>query len=96
MKVVYHPAVQQDVNKILQYYDAASEKLGDAFWDELQLAIQAAAETPERFHFATETLRRVNLRRFPYHFLFRMTPGSIRITVLRHHRRDPQLGLRRK
>jgi hypothetical protein len=36
------------------------------------------------------------LRRFPYHFLFREIPGGIRITVIRHHKQHPELGLERR
>ena len=31
MKVVYHPAVQKDVNGILRHYDWISSALGDEF-----------------------------------------------------------------
>jgi RimJ/RimL family protein N-acetyltransferase len=32
MRVVYHPAVQRDVNRVLRRYDQISPRLGDAFW----------------------------------------------------------------
>jgi hypothetical protein len=70
MKVVYHPAVQEDVSKILRHYDNISPKLGDAFWDEFMRYVQNAVQSPERYRFAVSTLRRVNLGRFPYHFCF--------------------------
>lgn len=50
MKVVYHPAVQQDVNRALHYYDKLSDRLGDEFWVELTTYIEAAAADPLRFH----------------------------------------------
>ena len=96
MKVVYHPAVQGDVSKILRHYDRIHGRLGDDFWDELNSFIQQAASNPQRFHFEARDRRRVNLRRFPYHFLFREVPAGIRITVIRHHKQRPQLGLKRR
>ena len=96
MKVVYHPAVQSDVSAILRYYDAISPRLGDEFWAELQAAIQRAADNPGRFHFQTRDLRRVNLARFPHHFLFRQLPDLLRITVVRHNRQHPATGLSRR
>jgi len=96
MKVVYHPAVQRDINAILRYYDKISPRLGEAFWDEFMLFVAAAAQNPARYRMATPTLRRVNLRRFPHHFLFRDIPGGIRIVILRHHRSHPQRGLERR
>lgn len=41
-------------------------------------------------------LRRVNLERFPYHFLFRIVGERVRVLVVRHHKRRPSLGLRRR
>ena len=40
MKVVYHPAVQGDVSRILRHYDGINDRLGDEFWEELILFIK--------------------------------------------------------
>ena len=96
MTVVYHPAVQRDVSKILRYYDGVNARLGDEFWEELNSFINQAASHPTRFHFEARDRRRVNLRRFPYHFLFREIPDGIRITVVRHHKQHPDRGLERR
>jgi len=67
MKVVYHPAVQRDVSKILRHYDSINDRLGDEFWNELNAFIVQAVANPGRFHFESHGRRRVNLRRFPYY-----------------------------
>lgn len=96
MRVTYHPSVQRDVNGILKHYDGISGRLANEFWDELMSRIEAAAKTPKHFHSTDLKLRRANLQRFPYHFLFRVLPGKIRIIVIRHNRRHPDYGLGRK
>jgi plasmid stabilization system protein ParE len=96
MRVVYHPAVQKDVNGILRYYDDASPKLADEFWDELRRVIDLIAENPDRAHPAERGLWRVNLRRFPYHILFRGLPLTIRVIVVRHDKRHPHFGTSRR
>ena len=96
MRVVYHPAVQADVSRVLRHYDSINDRLGDEFWEELNTFIKRAAAHPQRFHFETRDRRRANLRRFPYHFLFREIPGAIRITVIRHHKQRPGYGLKRR
>ena len=96
MEVTYHPSVQRDVNGILNYYDSISRRLADEFWDELVSCVEATADNPGRSHLAEFGLRRVNLCRFPYHFLFRTLPGKIRVTVVRHNKRHPEYGLGRK
>jgi plasmid stabilization system protein ParE len=96
MMVTYHPSVQRDVNRILKYYQDISDRLADEFWDELLGCIANAAKNPKHFHFAEEGLRRANLQKFPYHFLFRALPGKIRITVVRHNKRHPRHAIGRK
>jgi len=96
MTVTYHPSVQRDVNRILKHYEEISSRLADEFWDELLGSIAAAAKNPDRFHFAEEGLRRVNLQKFPYHFLFRNMVGRIRITVVRHNKRHPKHAAHRR
>jgi len=96
MTVVYHPAVQREVGAALRHYDRISPSLGDAFWNELMAWIEAARVAPRRFHFADCGLRRVNLKRFPYHVLYRQVAGGIRVIVVRHHRRHPSYGTKRR
>ena len=95
MSVEYHPAVEQDVSEALQRYDAVSRKLGDEFKTELGRMISLAAASPGRFHQIKAGFHRVNLHRFPYHFIYREIAGGIRITLVRHHHRNPNFGLRR-
>lgn len=96
MNVGYHPAVQGDVNRILRRYDKVSSRLGDEFWEELRNHVKAAAENPLRFHPFIPDLRRTNLKRFPYHFLYRILSDRIRVIAVRHHRQNPQFGLERR
>jgi hypothetical protein len=55
-----------------------------------------AATRPESFAIREGDIRRVNLHRFPYHFLFRIVGDAVRILVIRHHSRRPSLGIRRR
>jgi plasmid stabilization system protein ParE len=96
MMVTYHPSVQRDVNGILKHYNEISGRLADEFWEELISHIGAAAKQPEHFHLTGGGFRRVNLQKFPYHFLFRTRPGNIRIIVVRHNKRDPNYAVGRK
>ena len=91
----YHPKVPGEVRQIVADYDGISPSLANGFWSELMQAITYATECPERHHFDVSGRRRSNLKRFPYHFLFRVFDDRIRITVVRHHSRSPSLGARR-
>jgi plasmid stabilization system protein ParE len=97
MRLVLHPNVHSDVDAIMEYYErVASRELADGFYAELRQFMLEAAEWPESFSFRERDLRRVNLHRFPYHFLFRIVGDAVRILVVRHHRRHPSLGIHRR
>ena len=96
MRVEYHPAVEQDVAEALRRYDVVSERLGDEFKSELQRTISMAAANPGIFHLIKPGIHRANLKRFPYHFVYREIPDGIRVTLVSHHRRDPSHGMERK
>ena len=70
--------------------------IADRFFAEVEALIQNIEISPERFHPAQRGMRRANLENFPYHFLYRTHAAGTRILVLRHHRRHPFHGIRRK
>jgi len=95
VKVEYHPAVEQDTAEALQRYRAVSQKLSQDFKSELRRVIRMAATKPGRFHFIKPGLHRANLKRFPYHVVYRETTDGIRVILVRHHRRHPDFGMDR-
>jgi plasmid stabilization system protein ParE len=97
MRLVLHPKVYGDIDTIMQRYEReASPQLASDFYAELRQLMVEAAKRPKSFAIRERDLRRVNLERFPYHFLFRIIGDAVRILVVRHHRRHPSLGARRR
>lgn len=97
MRLVFHPRVYSDIDKIMAYYEASgSAQLADDFYGELRSFMAEAATRPESFSIRERDIWRVNLERFPYHFLFRIVGDAIRVLVVRHHRRHPSHGIRRR
>jgi hypothetical protein len=96
VSIQYHPAVEQDVSEALERYDLISHKLGDEFKMELRRIVSLAAKNPGRFHQIKPGLHRANLVRFPYHFICREISDGIRVTLVRHHRRHPDFGMKRE
>jgi len=97
MNLIYHRGVQRDVSEVIAYYDqAGGPELGDAFFAELTAQVHAAQLQPTKFHPFHGELRRANLSRFPYHFLFRCSGDTVRILVVRHNRRHPDYGTGRR
>ena len=96
MRIEYHPSVRQDVAEAMRRYTAVSEKLANDFKAELRRVIAMAGANPNRFRPVKPGFRRANLKRFPYHFIYREIPEGIRVTLVRHHRRHPEVRMDRQ
>jgi plasmid stabilization system protein ParE len=95
----FHPAVQQDFNAAIAYYETASGlHLADRFEAEFRASLAAIKASPTRFppYHQSPLFRRARLINFPYVVLFRTTPVAIRVTLLKHERRHPLHGLHRR
>jgi plasmid stabilization system protein ParE len=97
MRLILHHEVYSDIDKIMDYYEEANiPGLADEFYEELRHCMTEAAGRPESFSIRERDIRRVNLQRFPYHFLFRVVGDMVRVLVVRHHRRHPSFGIKRR
>ena len=97
MRLEFHKQVASDISRIMDYYEnVAAPELADEFYAELTFFFQKAADSPESYGIRERDLRRVNLKRFPYHFLFRLLEDRVRVLVVRHHKRRPSLGAHRR
>ncbi len=93
MRLEFHRLVASDVSQIMRYYEEiAGRRLAEDFYLELRSCFRKAADAPERYRVGNRGLRRVNLERFPYHFLFRIVGECVRVLIVRHHRREPSLS----
>ena len=97
MRLVFHPQVTSDVRAIMDYYQGmGGPELAEEFYQEFRQLTVLAAQRPSRFAERESGLRRANLPRFPYHILFRVVEDAVRVLVVRHHRRRPSFGTRRR
>lgn len=86
-----HRGIASDVTQIMEYYEAvAGEELASEFYSELRYFFERALEFPLAYRVRPLGLRRVDLKRFPFHFLFRIIPPkTVRVLVIRHHKQKP-------
>ena len=97
MEVTYHRLFQRDVNAGVRHYDdEGGEVLGDAFFSEVERAVELVIANPTRFHFIADGYRRAQLKRFPYHIIFEESEFRIKFLILRHDKRHPNFGMRRR
>lgn len=97
MQLTFHPSVATDTLRIITHYeDLGGPNLAQEFHVELRATFLKTLETPRSYRSQGHGLRRVNLPRFPYHFLFRLVGDHVRILVVRHHSRRPSVGTPRR
>lgn len=97
MKVIYHRLAVRDVRQIVEYYESeAGSRLANRFFEDLLVILEKARTNPTHFPPLKDAVRRANLADFPYHILYEVKPWGIKVLVVRHHRRSPHFGLRRK
>ena len=97
MKLSYHRMASKEVIDASVFYSEKRPGLGDEFLDEVDRFVGQILANPLRFEQIKPGIRRCLMDRFPYGIYFR-TPdaNTVRIIVVRHHSRRPELGLRRK
>ena len=98
MNLRFHPRVQHDINEVLDYYSERSLNAADRFWDDLHQRFRDIAEHPQHFGFinATRGLRRVRLRKFPYLVILYESAHGVKVTCVKHEKRHPLFGLKRR
>jgi plasmid stabilization system protein ParE len=97
MIVEYHPLTASDLNRAVSFYNRQRQGLGDEFRSEVYSTIARIRSNPLQFVIVERAIRRAFVRRFPYTLLFRVVnEETVRVLVIRHHRRRPSFGLSRR
>ena len=97
--ISFHPELQQDLNEILDYYEAeAGVEVAARFETELRSGVEAIKRQPRHFpyYLKQRRFRRYKLPTFPHVLLYRETATELRFIVLKHVKRAPGYGLGRK
>lgn len=97
MRVEYHPAIEQELRDIIEYYNLCSQGLGIEFLNEFERQILKIASLPTQWRIVDGDIRRALMKRFPYVIYFRILENdALRVMVVKHQRRHPAHGLSRK
>ena len=97
MKIEYHPAIEGELKEIIDYYNKHSSGLGKDFLSEFERQIFKISSMPTRWGVVEDDIRRSLIKRFPYVIYFRLVENNIlRVLVVKHQRRHPNYGIKRK
>lgn len=96
MKIEYHPATVDDLKTAEIYYQEQQPGLSQAFTAEVLQSIDRIRKNP--FLYAeVHGVRRALLKRFPFSIVYRIRSNdTIRILLIRHHKRHPVFGSERQ
>jgi plasmid stabilization system protein ParE len=95
----FHPLVLKDFTRACDYYEQAADHcLVEQFEKSVSSSLQRIQSAPHEqpFYLGQKAFRRMKLRTFPYLILYRETPDEIRITAIKHEKRHPTYGLKRR
>jgi plasmid stabilization system protein ParE len=97
MKAVrFHPEVADEIAQHKSWYEQRSEVAAQGFLLELERAINAVAESPERWPIAKRAERRYVFPRYPFALLYRVHADHVYITAVAHQSRRPGYWRHRK
>jgi len=88
-EVFFHPAAVEEAQAARRWYLERSISAADSFLAELDHAIEAIAQTPDRWPDFVYGTRRYLFRRFPFQLMYRVVDGHVQIIAIAHGRRRP-------
>ncbi len=84
-----HPDAVLEAAEARSWYSTIEQSLGEAFADELDLAIERVAKAPSRWPLHYHGTRCVLLHRFPYFVVYRESDAVVQVIAVSHVKRKP-------
>src|SRR5262245_43435727 len=89
MRYDFHPEARLEYREAAAFYEARRPGLGATFTVEVEAAIERILETPDRWRFLDQDVRRCLTRVFPYSTLYTIETDSVLIIAVAHGSREP-------
>ena len=96
MRIRILSPAQDEILRIIEFYDERAAGLGLEFLDELDKTWAALLDHPEVGARHSKEVRRVVLGRFPFIVLYSLEPDEIVVHAVAHQRRRPDYWRIRK
>ncbi|MDX2348378.1 MAG: type II toxin-antitoxin system RelE/ParE family toxin [Nitrospirota bacterium] len=93
--VIFHYEAFAELEQTKSWYNQQAERLGEAFFQEVQLAISRIQHTPQTWPVYTHGTRRFLLHRFPFGIVYQHTAIKIHILAVMHLKRKPDYWKKR-
>lgn len=89
MKYAFHPEARLEYREAAAFYEARRPGLGAAFTREIEFVVKQIVETPDRWRFIEQDVRRCLAHIFPYVILYTVESDFILIIAVAHGSRKP-------
>lgn len=84
------PEAGKDIEEIMEFYSSEDDGLAQRFMMALRTCFLRLAENPYLSSpFLRDEIRRVFLKKWPYHVYFRVAGAEVRVLAVIHTSRDP-------
>ena len=90
MKIRFLSPARRELREAVRYYNAQRFGLGDEFRDEVRETIRRVKEFPKAWHPLGGSIRRCQMRRFPYGIIYEASGDEIVIIAVAHLHRRPE------
>jgi toxin ParE2 len=81
---------RRELRETVRYYNAQLPGLGEEFRDEAWETVRRIKEFPEAWHPLGGSIRRCQMRRFPYGLIYEPSANEIVIIAIAHLHRKPE------
>jgi toxin ParE1/3/4 len=85
----FHPDARAESRTSLSWYRQRSVRAGEAFLAELDRAIEAILDAPQRWPIDEDGFRNYRLHRFPFVVVYKDKPSTVQIIAVAHASRNP-------
>ncbi len=88
-KILLLPEARIEIADTAIFYKQFSDELSSVLLTKLYQSLSLAAEDPQLFQADRNGFRKINLKRFPYKIVFKISGDSIVVMALAHHKQRP-------
>lgn len=90
MKTRFLLPARRELRETVRYYHTQLPRLGEEFRDEAWETVRRIKEFPLAWHPLGDTIRRCQMRRFPYGIIYEASEDDIVIIAIAHLHRKPE------
>ena len=90
MKIRFLLPARQELNEVVHYFNSQQVRLGDEFRDEAWETLKRIKDFPLAWHPLSSSIRRCQMRRFPYGIIYEPSNLEILVIAVAHMHREPE------